>query len=384
MLRNILYRAIFQRQNFFSSKSTCGVSEDMLLTLSIGHTSNLTFSHNSDLTAYLKMNNFVGSPHIEQIFSKYERRLFMGLSPADPSTKLTPEAFNLKPGVDLTSSMMQSIFLSLSEIVLKTDQGIKNVVDLGCANGFLTFGLSEIVKQNFSAAENYPKVYGFDSDPDAISSALALKEFFKDDLVKFMPMKFEEFAASSKIGIKNGHFLCFGFALTRMDLLSKVYVNPELTDVWTLAPIFNDRGEQDLSIVCPTKSDAHLKFEKFIRESGLPVKLESQPLDEDHVVYRLMTCYFSPKNPTGADAQEEFPDVAPGPDGIKAKTNTKYEVELEYVKTVIIGFESLIKEKFSKPDAGEKKTRTMQDFIHIPEIKEIMLQLAAAKKKQAV
>jgi len=164
-----------------------------------------------------------------------------------------------------------------------------------------------------------------------------------------------------------------------MDLLSKVYLNPELTEVWTLAPVFNDRGEQDLSIVCPTKFAKG--FENLIRESGLPVKLDSYTLDEDHTLYKLMTCYFSPKNATGAQGSEEFINPATSPEGIKAKTIAKYQFELNAYKTDILGYESLIKEKFSQPN--DSKRGSLQEFIQKPEIKEIMLQLSASKKKQA-
>ena len=67
------------------------------------------------------------------------------------SQVVTSEPVMLKPGVDLTSSMMQSIILSICEIAIKVEyknnSAMNSIVDVGCANGFLSFGISHILKK---------------------------------------------------------------------------------------------------------------------------------------------------------------------------------------------------------------------------------------------
>lgn len=199
----------------------------MLLTLSMGHNSNLKFKTNKDLVNYLQRNNFLGSNNVQSVFERYPRHKFMSLDEnTPPGFELTPEPVNLKPGVDLSSSMMQSIILSICEIVFmvedKSKTSINAIVDVGCANGFLSFGVSDILNNyNF---EKRPSIVGIDLDEDAIKNAIYLQsEVYAEKSIKFIPLSFEDLNNSSRLGIKNNDFIIFGFALEKSDLIAKLY-----------------------------------------------------------------------------------------------------------------------------------------------------------------
>lgn len=236
----------------------------MLISLSMGHSQDQTFKSNTELTTYLKQNNFLASSNIEEIFNKHSRNHFTSLeicetepTPLDSKNhksnnfELTSEAVNLKNGVDLTSPMMQGIMLSLAEIIMQSDPKICRIVDIGCANGFLGFGFKEIIDiQDLNLEQKTPiKIIGIDSDEAAIKKAEDLKNLFGATNIEFVSINFEEFV--EQFGVKSHNFFCFGFGVERSDIIARIYLNPSNNYIWTLAPIFNEKLEQDLCLIAP-------------------------------------------------------------------------------------------------------------------------------------
>ena len=392
----------------FNTKQRCmkrfstnigGLSTDMQISLSMGQNNNKEiFKTNKDLIESLQKKKFITSECIEHIFTKLKREQFSTLEHKNDSDQingkneimLNAEAVNLKKNVDLTSSMMQAIMLSLVEIILKSDNNIKKIHDIGCANGFLTFGILEIL--NFFDTENSKKidVFGIDQDDDAINCANILKKKlnFEEKKITFLNRSFEGIDSSKQISSNNQVVL--GFGVEKKDILARIQLNPDLNELWILAPIFNNKNEQDLCIICPNDDKITKIFEKIFIDSGIPFDLQKDSLDDEYSIYKIMTCFFSPGvNSRNITQDSETQDVNSGEDINNNYGTTQSTFELQSQKLLelenkIKEIELTVKQKHTEMKKSNKSSIVTNMIENDLEIKQVLKDYNKLKTAQKI
>lgn len=134
------------------------------------------------------------------------------------------------------------------------------------------------------------KIIGIDSDEAAIKKAEDLKNLFGATNIEFVSINFEEFV--EQFGVKSHNFFCFGFGVERSDIIARIYLNPSNNYIWTLAPIFNEKLEQDLCLIAPKYDKSGTannlqKLEELLKKSKLPLDLSPKiDLDENYCMYK--------------------------------------------------------------------------------------------------
>lgn len=230
----------------FLRKNFC-VSTDMLVSLSISHLKG-QFDSSDALVSYLQSTKLVSDPKVQEFFRTHARTEFtrentFGLHSA-----------KLKQGVEVTNPAMQAVLLDTVAAVLQstagTQQALYKAVDAGCANGFLTLGMSYLlraIRKVHSHQQEQPfVVYGIDVDRDAILQAMQLQTKFQFDLQNTVFSKMNAFELFEQH--KSFDLIVFGMGVTRADLLNVLLLN-EREDAVVVAPVFEADTQQGLLVV---------------------------------------------------------------------------------------------------------------------------------------
>lgn len=219
-----------------------GVSNEMLISLSLSHLEDKEFDSNREMTNYLRNQNLISDSKVAEFFEEYDRKIFTAKT-ADYS--LSP--FKIGPkGVEITNPMMQAVMLDIAASCFRAEAVSKRkVLDIGCCNGFLSFGMVHLLSG--SRPDDSFKVQGVDVDEASISEAYRIKaeHFGGSGNPEFGHLDFLEMLEVEK----DFTTLVFGVGVTKSDIMSCLLLNGA-NPASIIAPIFQSNTQQMLTVLC--------------------------------------------------------------------------------------------------------------------------------------
>lgn len=218
-----------------------GVSNNMLVTLSLGHLSSKTFSDHTSMVEFLAQNGFLNFTESKNSMMSLDRKSFLKESTGASDTQnYALKAQNFSKGVDISNPLMQALML---DCVLATVKGCDlkrvNMLDIGAATGYLTFSAEKLVSGLNCVEES--KFTGIDLSSIAIQKAESLKSVFHPkNRTQFMV---DDFYNHLEVFNKY-NLIVSGCGLTQADvvgsIVSKIHKEEELV---LIAPVFTSAQE---------------------------------------------------------------------------------------------------------------------------------------------
>lgn len=231
------------------------ISTDMLISLSLSHQEG-SLSSASALVPHLQSLSVLSSPEIISFFHSHPRSLFMEESKALSLCAVRMEGLGEEVGVEITNPAMQAVMLEIGGRAIRHIQGSKqlSILDVGCANGFLTFGLASLAQA--LCPDTPSSVTGIDICPEIIEDALRIKTtLLEKQVIKsessskihFGTSSFNPFLETSR----NHDLILFGIGVSRAEIINTLWANQK-DDCIIIAPIFESQTQQGLYVVGPT------------------------------------------------------------------------------------------------------------------------------------
>lgn len=266
------------------STLTSGVSNDMLVSLSLSHFDSKTFDSNSKMVNFLKEKNMITFSETQKTMEKLDREIFLG-SEKTEKNPYSLKAHNFVNGVDVTNPMMQAIILDCVWAGLKSFEKTEKIdfLDVGCATGFLTFGAKVISDDDI-------KVTGIDIDEKSVDTAREINE----KKFGFEKINFAVDDIFTHLGtFQDYNFVVSGCGLTHSDIIGSVLGNLKNDEECViLAPVFTSGNQQSLRVHFPL--DLEEKFLENFSKIKLFSELKSQKINEMIGAIDLFTCFFTP------------------------------------------------------------------------------------------
>lgn len=263
------------------------VSDSMLVTLSLNDPSK-KFGSNEALVSYLESVNLVTNKEVKDYLRLHDRRLFV----SSPDYSLTPSP--LRDGVSVSSIMMQAAILDTVTAVLRSMPQNKKlkILDVGCANGFLTFGsmylCNQIIPVNYDDQSCNTEVVGIDIDEQSIQQANDLKNKLGITKANFGVSEFFSFIESQK----DLSLIIFGVGIQYSELLT-TFAHSLSENLIIIAPVFETENQQSLMVV--GQKDMINEMKKHIAEIDLfKSGIQAVDLNSELIGLKLMPCFFSP------------------------------------------------------------------------------------------
>ena len=294
-----------------------GVSNDMLVSLSLSHLDSKTFGSNTEMVDFLSENALISFKETLATMKELDRKNFI----LEDENKEDSEVYSLSAskfseGVDVTNPIMQAILLDTTLASLKAratesseepSKGVK-VLDVGCATGYLSLGIGQIIKKGILAEnENFGnyEVNGIDIDEGAVEKAREVAEdiysgilvggrvnFYQDDFFRHLS------------SVKDYDVIVSGCGMTHGDIIGSVFTQLDSSkDIVIIAPVFTSAQQQSLRVIFPESLSSGMLAE--LSKVKIFDQIVISELGDGICFVDLFTCFFTPLSYPGTSGARE-------------------------------------------------------------------------------